>query len=476
MNLWTRAASMAVQGLCVKQYRRCVRDAGEHTMTIDRDELANDGGEFSMTRLLLMVVPALILLAAALWYASTLIQPPPQKVVVISTGGEAGGYYAFGKLYKQHLEKEGIKVQLQTSAGSVENLRRLRDPKSGVSAAFMQGGIAGNDGSTGLVSVGRMFIEPMWIFYRSAETIDRIGQLKGLRIAVGSEGSGTRHLAMTLLGAANVSGENTTLLPITNQPAVDALIAGQADAAMLTLAPEAPLLQALLHDQTIKLMSLSQANALSRIYPYLVRVTLPQGVIDLERNIPSKDVELVAPVAALVAREDLHPALVEQLAQAAAAIHSGPNLLTKAGEFPRAVDPEFQMSADAERFYKNGKPFLQRYMPFWMANFLQRLILMLIPLATIALPLMRGIPALMKWRVQRKLTYWYQRLGRLEAGIGNRKTSDGPVPIEQSRELSAITDGVSAFRVPRAYAEQYFNLRGHIDMVRARLGSRPAAA
>ena len=476
MHVLARAASTAAQGLGANWCCKCVREGGEHTMTIDSDELAGDVGEFSISRLLLMVVPALILLAGGLWYASTLIQPPPQKVVVISTGGEAGGYHAFGKLYKQHLEKEGIKVQLQTSAGSVENLQRLHDPKSGVSAAFMQGGIAGQDGAAGLVSVGRMFNEPLWIFYRSAETIDRIGQLKGLRIAVGSEGSGTRKLAMTLLGAANVSGDNTTLLPITNQPAVDALLAGQADAAMLTLAPEAPLLRALLRDQTIKLMSLSQANALSRIYPYLARVTLPQGVIDLEKNIPAKDVELVAPVAALVVRDDLHPALVEQLAQAASAIHSGPNLLTKAGEFPRAVDPEFQMSTDAERFYKNGKPFLQRYMPFWMANFLQRLILMLIPLATIALPLMRGIPAFMKWRVQRKLTYWYQRLERLEAGIGKRMAQDGPTPLEQSRELSAITDGVSAFKVPRAYAEQYFNLRGHIDMVRARLGSRPAAA
>ena len=454
----------------------CVRDAGDFTMSAEHDDFTNDVGELSVSRLLLMVVPALLLLAGGLWWASTLIQPPPQKVVVISTGGEAGGYHAFGKLYEQHLKAAGIKVQLQTSAGSLENLKRLRDPKSGVSAAFLQGGIAGKDNTAGLVSVGRMFNEPMWIFYKSAQTIDRLGQLKGLKIAVGSEGSGTRQLAVTLLAAANVSGDNATLLPITNQPAIDALMSGQADAAMLTLAPEAPLLRALLLDQSIKLMSLSQANALSRIYPYLTRVTLPQGVIDLEKNIPAQDVELVAPVAALVAREDLHPALVEQLAQAAHAIHSGANLLTKAGEFPRTVDPEFQMSPDAERFYKNGKPFLERYVPFWMANFLQRLILMLIPLATIALPLMRGVPALVKWRVQRKLTYWYQRLERLEAGIGKRVTADGPTALEQSRELAAITDGVSAFKVPRAYAEQYFNLRGHIELVRSRLGNRPAGA
>ena len=224
-------------------------------------------------------------------------------------------------------------------------------------------------------------------------------------------------------------------------------------------------------------MSMSQANALSRIYPYLARVTLPQGVIDLERNIPPRDVELIAPEAALVATEELHPALIEQLAQAAMHIHSGPNLLTKAGEFPRVVDPEYQMSPDALRFYKNGPSFLHRYLPFWLANFLTRMVVLLIPLATIAIPLMRGIPAFIKWRVQRKLTHWYRRLERVEEAIDQRQAAHaGPATAEQTRELAAINDAVAAMRIPRAYAEQYFNLRGHIDLVRTRLGLRPAAA
>ena len=443
-------------------------------MSQDDDAFERGSSDLSPSRLLLLVVPLLMLLAAALWYASTLIQPPPQKVVVFSTGGEAGGYHTFGKLYQQQLNNAGIKVELKTSAGSIENLKRLQDPKSTVSVALLQGGITDKTGSNGLVSIGRMFYEPLWIFYKSTETLERIAQLKGLKIAVGSEGSGTRKLATTLLTAANISEQNSTLIPITGAPAVEALKSGAADAVLLTFAPEAPLIQALLRDQSIKLMSLSQANALSRIYPFLARLTLPKGVIDLEKDIPPQDVELIAPVAALVVSEELHPALVAQLAEAASHIHSAPNIFTRAGEFPRNIDPEFQMSPDAQRFYKNGPPFLQRYLPFWMANFLERMLVLLIPLATIAVPLFRGIPALIRWRVQRKLTYWYGRLDRLENGIG-RRGAGIPSNAAEARELAAISDAVAELKIPRAYREQYYNLRGHIDHVRTRLGARTLA-
>ena len=302
-----------------------------------------------------------------------------------------------------------------------------------------------------------------------ADTFDRLGQLKGLKVAVGPEGSGTRKLAMTLLTAANVTASTSTLLPITGDAAIEALRSGSADAILLAVAPEAPQIQSLLRDPSVKLMSFSQASALARIYPYLAKLTLPQGVIDIERNIPPRDYDLIAPVAALVAREDLHPALVAQLAEAAAEAHGSANLLTAAGEFPRTIDPEFPMSADAIRFYKNGAPFLQRYLPFWLANFVERMLVLLIPLATIAIPLSKAIPAAIRWRVQRKLTHWYRRLDRLESALVNKAPT-----LLQTRELAKINDAVAAMHVPRAYSEQYYNLRGHVDMVRARMGASGA--
>jgi TRAP-type uncharacterized transport system substrate-binding protein len=413
-----------------------------------------------------------LLLAIALWYAATLVVPPPQKEVVIATGVESGGYNAFGKLYKQMLEAQGVRVRLRTTAGAIENLALIHDAKSGVNVALMQGGIANAETAKGVLSLGRMFYEPLWVFYTGDATFDQLRQLKGHRIAVGAEGSGTRTLNVSLLGAAEVDGTNATLLPLSGESAVAALDDGTADAVMLIFAPEAPALQKLLHDPAIKLMSMSQADALVSIYPYLSHIVLPEGVLDLAQNIPPRSFDLIAPAAALIVAEDMHPALVAQLVEAASRIHSRPYLLTKAGEFPRTIDPEFQMSPDALQFYKNGPPFLQRYAPFWIANLLERVLVLLIPLATVAIPLIRGIPALMKWWVQRKLTYWYRRLERLERHVG----STGVTAAQQAQELSHISDMVARIKFPGAYSEQFFNLKGHIDRVRARLESRSTMA
>jgi uncharacterized protein len=427
--------------------------------------------ESSVGRVLIFSTIGLILLAIVLWYVAALVVPPPQKEVVIATGVESGGYNAFGRLYKQMLEEQGIRVRLRTTAGAAENLTLIHDPKSGVNVALMQGGIANAETAKGVVSLGRMFYEPLWVFYKGDATFDQLGQLKGHPIAVGAEGSGARTLNVSLLGAAGVDGTNATFLPLSGDSAVEALYGGTADAVMLIFAPEAPALQKLFHDPTIKLMSMSQADALVSIYPYLCHIVLPQGVIDLAQNIPPRSFDLIAPAAALIAVEDMHPALVAQLAEAASRIHSRPNLLTKPGEFPKTADPEFEMSAEALRFYKNGPPFLQRYLPFWVANLLQRILVFLIPLATVAIPLMRGIPALMKWWVQRKLTYWYWRLELLERSVGR----PGTTAAEQAEELSYISDTVGRIQVPSGYAEQFFNLKLHIDRVRGRLATATAS-
>jgi uncharacterized protein len=421
--------------------------------------------EPSYNRVLIFSAIGILLLTVAIVYAARIVVPPPQKEVVIATGVESGGYYAFGKLYKQMLEAQGIRVRLRTSAGATENLALIHDAKSGVNVALMQGGIADAETAKGVMSLGRMFYEPLWVFYKGDAEFDQLGELKGHRIAVGAEGSGTRTLNVSLLGAAGVNETNATFLPLSGDNAVAALNSGTADATMLIFAPEAPALQKLFHDPAIKLMSMSQADALASIYPYLSHIVLPQGVIDLPRNIPPRSYDLIAPEAALIVSADMHPALVAQLAEAASRIHRRPNLLTKPGEFPKTADPEFEMSEDALRFYKSGPPFLQRYVPFWVANFLQRILVFLIPLATVAIPLMRGIPALMKWWVQRKLAYCYHRLERLERSVG----STGTTPAEQAEELSLISDMVAGIQVPRGYSEQFFNLKLHIDRVRARL-------
>lgn len=426
-----------------------------------------ESDEPSFYRVMLIALPVVLIVAGAFWYALSLIQPPPQKVIVMSTGSKSGGFHAFGLRYQAVLQREGVKVELLNSAGSVENLQRLKDPKSNVTAALIQGGIGSGEDNTGLVSVGRMFYEPVWIFYSARESMSRLSQLRGRKIAVGAAGSGTRVLATEILRLANVTADNASLLTMDNDSAIKGLLDGEIDAIVLAFAPEAPALKQLLYDPRVKLMSLDQADAMVRLLPYLSKVTLPAGIFDLEKNLPSEPIHLVAPVASLVVREELHPALVGLLAKAASEVHGGPSLVQNAGAFPLSDDPVFTMSDDAERFYRSGQPLLQRLFPFWLANFIERALVLLVPLATIAIPIVKGIPALYRWRIRQRLDYWYGRLRQLEAAIVRGESRE--LSLAHRAELDRIDNAVGRLSVPKAFAEAYYNLRSHIDFVRERL-------
>ena len=437
----------------------------------------NDGrAKGSLGGILFSSLALIGLAAVALWWALQFLQPPPQRTLVISTGPEQGAYHAFARGYQKALARAGIRTELRPSAGSVENIKRLLDERSDVLAALLQGGIADEKAAPNVLSLGGIFLEPVWIFNRSGETIQRFGQLRGRRIAIGPEGSGTRALALALLGAAQLNGGNTELLPLTGAAARDALAAGRVDAMFAVAAAETPLIQEMLRDPRLGLMSVAQADALTRLFPYLTKVVLPQGVVNLENDVPALDVTLVASVASLVVREDLHPALVSQLAQAAAEVHgAGANWFQRAGQFPVASDSAFPMSPDAVRLYKSGPPFLQRYLPFWIANLVERTAVLLVPLLTIAFPLLRGGPALYRWNVRRRLQTWYARLQRLEARMHGTTPSAETLQAHR-KELDEIEAGVGAIQVPKAFGEQLYNLREHIEYVRTKLAREGGVA
>jgi TRAP transporter TAXI family solute receptor len=426
-------------------------------------------GRVGLVGLMFFTLVLLGLAAGALWWALQYMQPPPQRTLVIATGPERGAYNTFGRGYQKALERSGIRTELRPSAGSVENLQRLLDGKSGVFAALLQGGIADEKKAPGILSAGGVFLEPVWIFHRSSETIQRFGDLRGRRIAIGPEGSGTRALAQALLGAAQLDAGNAELLPVTGAAARDALVAGTVDAMFAVAAAETPLIQEMLRDSRLGLMSVAQADALTRLFPYLTKVVLPQGVVNLESDLPAKDIVLVASVASLVVREDLHPALVSQLAQAASEVHGGTaNWFQRAGQFPTATDSAFPMSPDAVRLYRSGPPFLQRYLPFWIANLVERTAVLLVPLFTLAFPILKGGPALYRWNIRRRLQTWYARLQRLETRM--HRTPPSPETLQaHEKEFGEIEAGVGAIQVPKAFGEQLYNLREHIEYVRAKL-------
>jgi hypothetical protein len=306
------------------------------------------------------------------------------------------------------------------------------------------------------------------VFYRSAEDLSSIADLRGKRISPGPVGSGTQLLAGKLLKSSGVDEKTATFKALSIKDSVAGLRNGDLDAIFLALAPEAPLLTELLRDPKLKLMSLANAEAYTRLFPYLTRVTLPRGVIDLVANVPARDIDLVANEAALVVRADLHPALVTLLAEAAKKTHGGGGLFQRVGTYPKYPDPEFTLSEDAERYYRSGQPFLQRFLPFWLANFIQRMITLLVPVATLALPLMKLIPALFRWRHRQRLLHWYAELKQLEARVAmdpDREDRD-----LQRQELARISKAADDIPIPIGFTEQFYSLRAAIDLVRSRIG------
>jgi TRAP transporter TAXI family solute receptor len=429
--------------------------------------------------------PIVVIVAVGFVVAYQYVQPAPPRHLTIATGGESGAYYAFAKRYATILARSGIEVEVQTSAGSLENIDRLRDGRSDV--AFVQGGsvpppaVADDEEvDTRLQSLGSAYLEPVWVFYRSAsvgeatvpaaflrQPLERLHQLAGRRIAVGADGSGIRGLALQLLEANEVPIDAQHMLPLSGLDAAEALQQGRVDAAFVIAAPEAAVVQLLLRSPGVSVMSFAQADAYTRRFPFLARIVLPQGVVDLVRDKPPQDTVLLATTANLVAGQSLHPALASLLLQAMREVHGGNGFFQRAGEFPAWRDQSFPLLPDARRFYESGPPFLQRFLPFWLAVLVERLFVLLLPLLGLLLPLMRFAPSIYAWRVRSKLFRSYGELKFLESEL------DQPAPAPRRQEiltrLDAIEEEARRRSVPLAFANELYTLREHINLVRRKL-------
>lgn len=421
---------------------------------------------------------AIVLLVGAYW----LVNPTPPKRVVLATGPAQGAYGEFGKRYKEQLAKYGIEVVLRETAGSAENLALLRDMGSPVEFAFVQGGADGpqpaaEDGEASpLLSLGSLFYEPVWIFYREARARQAGGKpplaslagLQGWKLNIGAPGSGVTQLMLSLLELNGVAPESLTLSRLSATPAVVDLLAGRLDAVAFTSAPESPLVQMLLQTPGIALFDFRQAEAYTRRLPLLTPVLLPRGVIDLARDQPPRDIHLVAPTAMLVAHETAHPALQQLFVQAARAIHGEAGWFQRRGDFPNPRSTEYPLGKEAERFYQSGPSLLQRYLPFWLANLIDRMWVLLASLIVVLIPLSRVVPPLYELRVRSRVFRWYGKLRQIEDAL-EQPESPGQPPDELLGELEALERRVAQISVPLSHADELYALRSHIHMVRKKL-------
>lgn len=400
-------------------------------------------------------------------FALQFIKPAPPSKIVFASGGEGGAYKAYAERYKLLFASVGVEVEVLTTKGSLENLELLLNGDADI--ALLQGGTASNGSTADLVSLGGLFKEPLWVFVREDVGAETFGDLRDVRFAIGADGSGTRMLVRQMQNEFGGDWTESARLPLSGTAAEKALLAGEVDAAAFSASVDAPYIKELLSYPRIKLMPFENAPGIARRNAALAPTTLLQGVVDVGANIPSEDIQLIAPVAQLAARKNLHPAIQALALEAADNIHSARTLLSPAGTFPQADLTDLPLSKEARRYYKRGPSTLRRWFPFSVANFLDRAWVLMIPLITLAIPLIRAAPPLYRWRIRRRIYVWYADLHDLEER--GREAESKAERDDVLHDLDMLQTEIGKVEVPLSYNDEVYHLRSHVEFVRQLIGA-----
>ncbi len=423
-----------------------------------------------------LYVAAAVLIVAAIAATLAWLGPLPSKIVVMSTGAPGSDYELFAQRYKTILGHAGIELRLMPSAGGVENLSRLNDPKSGVAVAFAQSGLTSEAQSPELESLGTVFYEPFWFFYRGespTDLRDLRAALTGKKVSVGPDGGGTRALALEFFALNGLKQDIAQLLPFPLEQTGDALQRGEIDAAMIVASWDAPVVRRLLASSEINIVGFARADAYVALYPFLNKLVLPAGVGNMATNRPPANVNLIAPKTSLIVRRDLHPAIKYLLLECASEVHSPPGIFQKSDQFPAAETFDLPLSKEARQFYKSGIPVLQRHLPFWLAILATRLLVLLVPVVGVAYPLLRLAPAIYGWSMRHRIFNLY---GELKVIDIEAETRGSAAIADLLVRLEYLEERAERMRVPNAFAHFLYHLRNHISLTRARLQAAAAAA
>jgi TRAP-type uncharacterized transport system substrate-binding protein len=410
----------------------------------------------------------LVTFSAIFWF----IHSAPPRVLTITSGPPGSTFERNAEKYRDILARNGVKLKIVPSQGSLENLQRLEKPGSGVDIGFVQGGVSNGTNAAKLVSLGSISYEPLMIFYRGGSPITLLSELEGKRLAIGPAGSGTHSLASTLLRTNGIiAGGATQLLDIDPAEGAKGLLDGTIDAVFLMSdSASSQTMRTLLRSPGVQLFSFEQADAYVRRFNYLNKLRLPEGALDLGKNLPRQDIWLVGPTVELLARPDLNAAMSDLLLEAAQTVHGNASIMQNQGEFPKPLEHEFKISPDASRYYKSGKSFLYRELPFWIASLTNRILVAFIPMMLVLIPGLRLIPAAYKWRIRLRIYRWYRTLLTLERELSTELTKTELAEVHQ--RLDEIEKRVKRMKVPASFADQFYGLRGHIDYVRQKLVER----
>jgi TRAP-type uncharacterized transport system substrate-binding protein len=395
------------------------------------------------------------------------LRPFPPSVVVMTTGTPGSDYDEYARRYQSILARAGVELRLMPSAGALENLQRLNDPRSGVSVGFVAGGLTTQARSPNVLSLGTLFYEPIWLFYRSSLRLGpHLEGIRGRKASIGPEGSASRALAFEMMGRNGLDPGFAQLLPLTASEAAERLLRGEIDAAFMVAAWDSTAVRRLLAAPQVALTSFGRADAYAALNPFLNKLVLPAGVGNMAEYRPPNDVLLLAPKASLIVRKELHPAVQYLLLDAAVEIHSGPGMFRKSGQFPAPEQVDLPLSTYAQQFYKSGPPFLQRYLPYWLAVLVERLLLILIPVAALAYPVLSVAPQVYDWSIRRRIARVYGELKLIEVELDADTDTSASHLLAR---LDRLAQDANQLRVPDDFAHLVYTLLDHIDSVRARM-------
>lgn len=415
----------------------------------------------------LMLIGSLLLLAIV-WSVLAMLKPATQGKIVVSTGAPDGIYYHYAERYAQILKRDGITLEIRPSTGSAQNFQRLRDDNSDVEVAFIQSGTGNTEQAPGLQTIAAISYEPIWVFYRSNAVYDRLSQLQGKRISLGLTGSGLQIVAGNLLTENGINNKNTTLVDLNGNDAYQQLKDNRIDAGFFIGRADSPMIRSLLNSG-LKLMSFSQADALVQKFPSLSKITYPRGATNLVDDLPTHDVTLLAATAMLVSKESLHPALAYLLLDAANAIHNSPDFFTPRNFFPNQNIEDFTIADETRRYFKSGRPLLQRYLPFWLANFIERRFTILLPFIAVLFGLAQAVPRLYEASMKKRLVVWYKEIRLLEEEIWHTANASPDKLTEWHAEIEEIDANANQIDIPPRYYGDVYALKQAIRVVRDRI-------
>ena len=415
-----------------------------------------------------------LLVAACLWLSFQFIEPVPPREIVLASGPPTSLYHEHAQRYIALMARNGVTVHERITEGPGENLALLNDPSSGVDIAFVQGGQASTGVAKDVVMLASLYYQPLWIFVRRGESIDTLAALAGKKVSLGMPGSGTNVLGEPLLAANGVTEKNTNLVHVPTDRTQWMLHNGQVDVALLVGGVRMPAVAAALADPALDLVSLAHADAYPQRYRYLTRRTLYAGAISFVPSVPSQDVSLLATEAMLAARSTVHPAIINLLLETIRDEHDDQGYFETPGEFPNWEQVDLPVSQDAVRHKRFGPSPLYRYLPFWVATFVERFIIIVLPLLLVALPVAQQLPKVLNWRARSSIYRWYGELKLLEREVAIKR---GDLPIEKwLADLDRIERAAEQIKTPASFASESYTLREHIHLVRSAVLAKAGAA